>query len=115
MQSVRAIFGHLSFVEVFFRRLQKLLFTLAVTQTMNSLTFVTFLLCTIAAFSFKLSKFNNVKLAKSLSFDKLAVQTAAATLLMPTICSADEGSASAVLVPLGISIFTMVPFIWYQQ
>lgn len=82
---------------------------------MNSLIFLALVLSAIVSTScaFKLNSFK----IKSASLNKLLVPVS--TLLLPTIAMADEvntaGSASAVLVPLGISIATIVPFLWYQQ
>jgi hypothetical protein len=36
-------------------------------------------------------------------------------LLTPSIVLADDGNQSAFLIPLAISVLTMVPFLWYQQ
>ena len=42
-------------------------------------------------------------------------QIATATTLIPTVALADSSDATPVLVPLVISVLTIVPFILYQQ
>jgi hypothetical protein len=44
------------------------------------------------------------------------LSTAVLFPLLPSVCHAADGSnQNAFLVPLAISIFTMVPFLYYQQ
>ena len=38
-----------------------------------------------------------------------------ATVLIPSVASATDGAQSAVLIPIVISILTIVPFLYYQQ
>ena len=46
---------------------------------------------------------------------KTANILAAATVLFPSLAHADGGDQSAFVVPLAVSFFTMVPFLYYQQ
>ena len=58
-------------------------------------------------------KFTHFKPLSKLSFDpKLIVLS---SILLPFQANADDGSANTVLIPIAISIFTMVPFLYYQQ
>ena len=45
----------------------------------------------------------------------LAASVAAPLLFAPTVALADGGGVGMVAVPLLISVFVMVPFLWYQQ
>jgi hypothetical protein len=49
------------------------------------------------------------------SVRKISVLAASALVSLPTVALADDANQNAFLVPLGISVLTMVPFIYYAN
>jgi hypothetical protein len=61
---------------------------------------------------YQINKLNNIKYP---DFSVTLKTIATSVISMPIVAYADDGAQNAFLLPLAVSIFTMVPFLYYQQ